>query len=510
MRRRRVPTLLVAVGLLAAIMVLTMVTGGGAGGKPLAPPALLTTGSAVASLGRGGQSLTSQAAPAADVASPNANKALDGDAAAAGMEAAVAAANRERDGANAAQNAGEGAAEAAPVAQDGPTPIPRPAAWLRAHGANPHFSLDPAIMPDEFLAHLQYMSSKIASEGRWAGNGWTRFDKRDISRCSEPFMTGDEAARGLRLTESDHIPALGDGTDEGALATSYLSRAAGTEIVGLPECQMWRAIRPQPWIEKKKRKKGAGKKGEEDEADDDGLEALPPVPLTAAELDRPYRKCCVEHARLRDTAFFVFDHLEANNITYFLSTGTALGALRHNGTIIPWDTDVDISIYPRDAAKARALFKGLSQHGKGKNGNDNAAKPDSGGRFGTEDGSIAALLGKPASEMSPFLRMSLNRHHFSPDPNSKPMFWVHGSKDGFPRGGPHIEIFHESVYTDYPDALLPLGRCSFYGRQVFCPSPKMFAVWFPSGSDVYGGGHYHGKSRCTIFIKGVKHETDKC
>jgi lipopolysaccharide cholinephosphotransferase len=45
-----------------------------------------------------------------------------------------------------------------------------------------------------------------------------------------------------------------------------------------------------------------------------------------------------------------------NNITYWLSSGTCIGALRHGG-FIPWDDDVDIEMYENDFKKLKSIMQ---------------------------------------------------------------------------------------------------------------------------------------------------------
>ena len=101
-------------------------------------------------------------------------------------------------------------------------------------------------------------------------------------------------------------------------------------------------------------------------------------------------------------------------------------------------------------------------------------------------------------------------HHFHDDRLGKGMFWLHASKNGKPADGPHVEIFYEPVYTSTPEHLLPLQRCDFYGTPVWCPKLEMLDVWFATGWHTYGGGHYHGKGRCTIYDKGKRIMKNDC
>ena len=74
--------------------------------------------------------------------------------------------------------------------------------------------------------------------------------------------------------------------------------------------------------------------------------------ISQAEL-RKHQLICVK-------ALEIFDRIcQENNIPYYLTCGTALGAVRHQG-FIPWDDDIDVAILNSDRdALEKALIEGL-------------------------------------------------------------------------------------------------------------------------------------------------------
>lgn len=64
--------------------------------------------------------------------------------------------------------------------------------------------------------------------------------------------------------------------------------------------------------------------------------------------------CCNTHLYhlLRDLTAC----LEEAGIPYFIFYGTLLGAIRHNGGFVPWDTDVDICLLESDRSRCKLLI----------------------------------------------------------------------------------------------------------------------------------------------------------
>lgn len=67
------------------------------------------------------------------------------------------------------------------------------------------------------------------------------------------------------------------------------------------------------------------------------------------------------HMRIMDILMGIDRICKANNITYFLSAGTALGAIRHKG-FVPWDDDADIGMLREDFERFRKIAKNELGH----------------------------------------------------------------------------------------------------------------------------------------------------
>lgn len=65
---------------------------------------------------------------------------------------------------------------------------------------------------------------------------------------------------------------------------------------------------------------------------------------------------------LYETIKYIHDIFIANNIAYWVSFGSLLGAIRHRG-IIPWDDDGDVCILKKDVPKLRRLVKQFVKDG---------------------------------------------------------------------------------------------------------------------------------------------------
>ena len=65
--------------------------------------------------------------------------------------------------------------------------------------------------------------------------------------------------------------------------------------------------------------------------------------------------------KMLDMLIYVDKLCEENQITYWLSSGTCLGAIRHGG-FIPWDDDIDIEMMRDDYLKFVKIFKETQQY----------------------------------------------------------------------------------------------------------------------------------------------------
>ena len=69
--------------------------------------------------------------------------------------------------------------------------------------------------------------------------------------------------------------------------------------------------------------------------------------------------------KLRNVQLEILDHFkdfcDKNNLRFYLSCGTTLGAARHSG-FIPWDDDIDVMMHREDYDKLLKLYKSSSEY----------------------------------------------------------------------------------------------------------------------------------------------------
>eukprot|EP01065_Artemidia_motanka_P031212 TRINITY_DN3746_c0_g2_i1.p1 TRINITY_DN3746_c0_g2~~TRINITY_DN3746_c0_g2_i1.p1 ORF type:complete len:419 (+),score=141.20 TRINITY_DN3746_c0_g2_i1:68-1324(+) len=154
------------------------------------------------------------------------------------------------------------------------------------------------------------------------------------------------------------------------------------------------------------------------------------LPGTAVvDSSRSYRKCCVEHRKMWEVTRNTFRVLYNAGVRFWLGDGTLLGARRGHGTIIPWDTDVDVFITSKEKAAT-----------------------------------VKALRAAHASGELP--------HAWEKDPHGRNMFWVYWSKKK-QAGDSHMEIWVTDGLKQRRNnfsLVFPLQPCPFFDFTALCPN----------------------------------------
>eukprot|EP01060_Flectonema_neradi_P014646 TRINITY_DN2127_c1_g1_i2.p1 TRINITY_DN2127_c1_g1~~TRINITY_DN2127_c1_g1_i2.p1 ORF type:complete len:350 (+),score=84.02 TRINITY_DN2127_c1_g1_i2:67-1116(+) len=83
----------------------------------------------------------------------------------------------------------------------------------------------------------------------------------------------------------------------------------------------------------------------------------------ATNTNKVYRKCCIEHRKMREVTKNTFKVLYEAGIDMYVGDGTLLGSRRGHGTVIPWDTDIDVFSRIEDKDRIMKALKAASDSG---------------------------------------------------------------------------------------------------------------------------------------------------
>ena len=142
--------------------------------------------------------------------------------------------------------------------------------------------------------------------------------------------------------------------------------------------------------------------------------------------------CCASH--LVELMFWIDKVLRCHGVSYHINYGTLLGAVRHQGGIIPWDTDVDISIDKNDMSHIYNILTSQAQ----------------------ESGTPYRIAIEYTELYGDVIKMFFSQTNTL-----------------------HVDLFcytingNEVDYHDFKaakDEIFPLREVSFYGRKVYAPN----------------------------------------
>jgi hypothetical protein len=68
-----------------------------------------------------------------------------------------------------------------------------------------------------------------------------------------------------------------------------------------------------------------------------------------------FKKCCIEHERLMNTWFWLLNQFDQRAMQYYFKPGNIIASIRH-GTFIPWDSDADVAIAPKDFVQLQSII----------------------------------------------------------------------------------------------------------------------------------------------------------